>query len=353
MDKIKSVSDFLCKLNTINQEENSLRFFRGHPNESYELTPSIYRNIGLIENEHNIIRDALTYCPNDFGLTDTNFEKLVKLQHYGYPTRLLDLTSNALVALYFSVEIKENQQYTNNEENEKDGEVIIFDIPKEEVKYEDSDKVSILSALAFHDSNFEKFNNMIDRTEEYMKAYIDIALNNISLGEDWQGMRENLELLRNFAISAVTHDAKIFKEFIEKHLAPMEAKRLFNDFNEIRRLLHIIRADKSYFLPIINYEDLKKVIAVRAKLNNPRIERQHGSFLIFGIGSKKTEQAELPDTWWISKKDDENRLIIDAESKGKILSELSYLGVSKQSLFPELEAQADHIKRRYQTNKQS
>ena len=48
-----------------------------------------------------------------------------------------------------------------------------------------------------------------------MKAYIDIALNNISLGEDWQGMRENLELLRNFAISAVTHDAKIFKEFIE------------------------------------------------------------------------------------------------------------------------------------------
>lgn len=205
MDKIKSVSDFLCKLNTINQEENSLRYFRGHPNESYELTPSIYRNIGLIENEHNIIRDALTYCPNDFGLTDTNFEKLVKLQHYGYPTRLLDLTSNALVALYFSVEIKENQQYTNNEENEKDGEVIIFDIPKEEVKYEDSDKVSILSALAFHDSNFEKFNNMIDRTEEYMKAYIDIALNNISLGEDWQGMRENLELLRNFAISAVTH----------------------------------------------------------------------------------------------------------------------------------------------------
>lgn len=162
MDKIKSVSDFLCKLNTINQEENSLRYFRGHPNESYELTPSIYRNIGLIENEHNIIRDALTYCPNDFGLTDTNFEKLVKLQHYGYPTRLLDLTSNALVALYFSVEIKENQQYTNNEENEKDGEVIIFDIPKEEVKYEDSDKVSILSALAFHDSNFEKFNNMIN-----------------------------------------------------------------------------------------------------------------------------------------------------------------------------------------------
>ena len=46
-------------------------------------------------------------------------------------------------------------------------------------------------------------------------------------------------------------------------------------------------------MPIINYEDLKKVIAVRAKLNNPRIERQHGSFLIFGIGSKKTEQAEL------------------------------------------------------------
>lgn len=362
MDKIKSVSDFLDKLNSLdnelnsfNKEKNPIRYFRGHPKESYKLEPSIYRDIGLIKNEHNIIRDALTYCPNDFGLTDTNFEKLVKLQHYGYPTRLLDLTSNALVALYFAVKPEENKQYTteNKEEDKTDGEVIVFDIPEEEVKYEDSDKVSILSALAFHDSNFEKLDDIIKKCEEHKKSYVEITLNTPLPKKGWEGTKENLEILRDFAIAGVAEAIELTNDLVEKYLAPIEVKRLFNNFNEIRRLLHIIRADKSYFLPIINYEDLKKVIAVRAKLNNPRIERQHGSFLIFGIGSKKTEQAELPDTWWISKKDDENRLIIDAKSKGKILSELSHLGVSKQSLFPELEAQADHIKGRYQTDKQA
>lgn len=355
MDKIKSVNEFLDKLNSINQKRNAIRYFRGHPNESYKLTPSIYRDTGLIKNEHNIIRDALTYCPNDFGLTDTNFEKLVKLQHYGYPTRLLDLTSNALVALYFAVKPKENNQYVdeNKRENENDGEVIIFDIPEEEVKYEDSDKVSILSALAFHDGNLEKLSKMIECCREYKKLYIDAILKSELPEKNWNGIKEKLEILRNFQIAEVTYGAKITNDLVEKHLAPIEEKRLFNDFNDIRRLLHIIRADKPYFLPIINYEDLKKVVAVKAKLNNPRIERQHGSFLIFGIGSQKIEQAELPNTWWISKNNEKNRLIIEAKSKEKILYELSQLGVSKQSLFPELEAQADHIKGRYQTNKQS
>lgn len=355
MDKIKSVNEFLDKLNSINQKRNVIRYFRGHPNESYKLTPSIYRDTGLIKNEHNIIRDALTYCPNDFGLTDTNFEKLVKLQHYGYPTRLLDLTSNALVALYFAVKPKESKQYTteNNEEDKTDSEVIVFDIPEEEVKYEDSDKVSILSALAFHDSNFEKLDDIIKKCEEYKRTYVEIILNTSLPKEGWEGTKEKLEILRDFAIAGVAEDIELTNDLVEKYLAPIEVKRLFNNFNEISRLLHIIRADKPYFLPIIDYEDLRKVVAVRAKLNNPRIERQHGSFLIFGIGSKKTKPAELPDTWWISKKNDENRLIIDAKSKEKILSELSHLGVSKQSLFPELEAQADHIKGRYQTNKQS
>ena len=81
---------------------------------SFRLGPSC--RYYFLENENRIINDALVNCPFDFESNPTNFDKLVKLQHYGYPTRLLDLTNNALVALYFAV----------SSGADTDGEIIIF-----------------------------------------------------------------------------------------------------------------------------------------------------------------------------------------------------------------------------------
>lgn len=335
MLKIKSVSNFLEELGKLNNENESIRFFRGHSDCKYLLKPSIYRNNGLISNEYKIIRDALTYCPSDFNHENSNFLKLVKLQHYGYPTRLLDLTSNALVALYFSVQ--------SDKEKGEDGEVIVFDIPYNDVKYEDSDKVSILSALAFHDSEFQDLNEMVKQSKKYREIYQEIILKT-EITQDLQGKLYGLDMIRNFALAS---SAETTNDLVEKHLAPKEEIRLFNDFNEIRRLIHIIRADKPYFSPIIDYKDLGKVIAVRGKLNNRRVERQHGSFLLFGIDNNKIEPARIPSKWIASEK---NRLIIDKESKQKILKELTQLGISRQTLFPELEAQANYVKEKYIIN---
>ena len=139
--EINSVSDLSKILQTLGEpEKGHTRFFRGHGDEGWKLLPSIYRETYLIENEDKIIKDALTYCPDDFLPSDTLFEKLVKLQHYGCYTRLLDLTTNALVALYFSA--------WNKQHHDKDGELIILDIPDEQIKYGDSDTVAILSAIS-------------------------------------------------------------------------------------------------------------------------------------------------------------------------------------------------------------
>ena len=61
------------------------------------------------------------------------------MQHYALPTRLLDITSNPLVALYFAC-----QNYKKND----DGVVYVFKIRKNEIKYYDSDSVSLISNLA-------------------------------------------------------------------------------------------------------------------------------------------------------------------------------------------------------------
>ena len=146
--EINSISDLSKILQTLGEpEKGHTRFFRGHADKDWQMLPSIYRETSLIENEDKIIKDALTYCPDDFLPSDTLFEKLVKLQHYGYSTRLLDLTANALVALYFAA--------WNEQHYKKDGELIILDISDEQIKYGDSDTVSILAAISLQPKPFD------------------------------------------------------------------------------------------------------------------------------------------------------------------------------------------------------
>ena len=144
--EIKSIKDLIDALEQLGEPKDGYtRFFRGHSNaEKYKLEPSIYREDNkYYHNEDNIIRDAIINNPDEFSDKDTLFDTLVKLQHYGYPTRLLDLTSNLLVAAYFAVR--------NPDEK---GEIIIFDIPNNDIKYFDSDTVSVLSAISLRKSDF-------------------------------------------------------------------------------------------------------------------------------------------------------------------------------------------------------
>ena len=146
--EISSINDLNNLIQKLGEpKQGTTRFFRGQANKKWNMNPSIFREQYLIENEDKIIKDVLTNCPDDFLPTDTLFEKLVKLQHYGCKTRLLDLTTNALVALYFACNEKKHHR-TN-------GELIILDIPNDQIKYFDSDTVAILSAISVQPDNFE------------------------------------------------------------------------------------------------------------------------------------------------------------------------------------------------------
>jgi len=125
-----------------------------------------------------------------------------------------------------------------------------------------------------------------------------------------------------------------------------------------KSLLNYIREDKPYFKPIINPYDIKKVLAIKPKLDNPRIVRQHGAFLIFGIQEsfslfgKQTglakEMAEISSQWIKRGDSSENRIIIEKSEKDSILKELDNLGINKSTLFPEIDKVADYIKDKIQ-----
>ena len=96
--------------------------FRGQSNKAYELLPGIARGrhsscqCTIFNDERNLIEMAKFKMPDVFRNDQTPLELLALLQHHGVPTRLLDVTENALVALYFACCSNPNT----------DGEVIVF-----------------------------------------------------------------------------------------------------------------------------------------------------------------------------------------------------------------------------------
>lgn len=347
---IESVADFVNALSELGEcGKDKSRFFRGHSNKAYVLEPSIYRSDkdtnkkDVIGVEHKITKDVLTECAEYFSPHDTLFDKLVKIQHYDYPTRLLDISYNALVGLYFAISDSKDEL-----KNENDGEVIILDIPNNEIKHHDSDTVAILSALSLRDENFE--------IKNYKKNLGSLqTLKMLLVSKEIMESKSTLETLsKNENNNKIINDSleKLglnLDEFLSLNLNDNLIKithELFNEQDDIIKLLNDIRKDKSYFLPIINPDDLGKVICVKPKSNNPRITRQQGAFLIFGIdGTKlKMPKVEGQKDWIIHK------MTVDASSKKDILEELKSFGISHQTLFPELDKQASHIVKRHKEN---
>lgn len=109
--KITSVSEYIeaildLRISKEKEGENSSSsywFFRGQKNETWPILPNIFRNNAL-QSEAALIDTAMRQRPHDFRECASDFEVLTKLQHYGLGTRLLDVTLNPLVALYFAAQ---------------------------------------------------------------------------------------------------------------------------------------------------------------------------------------------------------------------------------------------------------
>ena len=396
---IESVSDFLNEIKGIKNKSGYTLFYRGHSDKNYELKPSIYRDERFIKNEDKIYRETIAKVPYEFNGKST-IESLALMQHYGVPTRILDLTTNALVALYFACKEVEEIEKVINEKGETsykkkdmDGEVIVFNIPNESVCYSDSDKVTILANLSKYENNLHYEKNTyykqdisdveikikeilkktlkvinidavlekaeflryysLNKKEELKKYYEDYRLKNIDkkiediIIENYKGKEKIKDDIKSFfTILLLTILKTIIDEAEQSYINSLNEKDPY-----LKKLLHYIREDKSYFKPIINPNDIGKILAVKPKLDNPRIVRQQGAFLIFGAESSFVYNSTKPmpeiKKDWIIKGNNNNKIIIKSSKKESILKELDKLGINKSTLFPEIDKVADYIKEKY------
>lgn len=215
-----SVESFLGLLYDAPAKPATETFFRGHGDARYELTPSLLRKWDngdwkFLPSEDRLCKELLIAYHDEFLGDQYCFDRLVRMQHYGLPTRLLDVSGNPLVALFFACSGKP-------EELAIDGEVIVFGLASDAIKYYDSDTVSCLSNLS--------------NLSYALKNEIDLSLD-------------------------------------------CEA---FNWTNVAEKLLHHIKSEKGYFERRIVPDDLGSIICVKAKRTNTRIKSQSGAFLLFG-----------------------------------------------------------------------
>ena len=136
---ITSVEGFVRKVFKIPKADDEIIFYRGHSNRTgYMLSPAVFRTDAEQQSESNMFRDLLIINSPDFRDDRSTFEKLVRMQHYSLPTRLLDISTNPLIALYFACKSSPD----------KEGEVIRFAIKQDGMKFFDSDTVSCIANLA-------------------------------------------------------------------------------------------------------------------------------------------------------------------------------------------------------------
>lgn len=308
---IQSVKDYWTHILGFKEKQKSCDdchyFFRGQMNDEWKIDSSITRN-GLLKYEYEIVRRAIQGNPKEFGNELSNFEKLTKLQHYGLYTRLIDLTLNPLVALYFACQ-----------------------------PYKDVKSLQIES-----DKPSDSYNAIVTKPNgAVFMAY--------AKGIDYRD--ETITLLSE---SVFMKDLDV--ENTNKNMFISKCQKLlhkqipsFTDDQCYESVFNIVR--QNYF--------------VIPSQNNNRLKLQAGAFLFPGYPKNKKmivrlsavdeSGTEYPNS---SASDDfvdvndefQIKFIISSERKESILEELDLLDINEASLFPELENQLKHVFYKFQNN---
>ena len=282
----RSLTDFIEEFARYFSGSSHLKCYRGQRDSSWQNVAGIFRPElkELLADEKRAVRKLISVQPHEFASDETMFDKLVRMQHFGLPTRLLDVSRNAMVALFFATDPGPLDSKPS------DGMVTAFAIPPELEKYYDSDSVSCIANLA----------NMT--AEEKAEIY---------------RLRESL-----------TGD-----------LSDTGNIKKFNEDGVIERLLHFIRAEKSYFQPIMNPIDLFVPYYVHPKMSNRRILAQSGAFILYGIVP--------PKTMFFPYLIEETKFVVPQGEKGTIREALDNIGINESTLFPEIDKAAARIKNSY------
>lgn len=130
-EKVRSVTEYIARINAIcknNDDDENIIVYRGEP-VVYPTPgmPGIFREDYLKRDSYFEKNILLEMKANKLSEGNNYLEIAIDAQHGGFPSRLLDVSFNSLIALYFACVSKpENKE----KEKGKDSQVIIYKMKK-------------------------------------------------------------------------------------------------------------------------------------------------------------------------------------------------------------------------------
>ena len=286
--EIDSVSSFIKAIKELRESADGTStelYFRGQEVEFWDIEPSIFRN-DMLSIEHKLMQIPLQKIPMEFKGFDSLFDVMTKYQHYGMCTRLLDLTTNPLVALYFACKIHGQEEYET-----EDGLV-------EQEPY----------GVVYYTNNYYPSQS----TDKEVKIVTTLA---------------SYDLSKESTIGAV-----------------LDKLRKDNIIDEETKARWLKKEYVGEFIKII-----QRNYMVVPTYTNERLQRQNGVFLLASMFSVNIWTNAKDGVITKSKKNlrDEfasKYFYIKGENKESILKELDLYNINEATLFPELEHQLNYIR---------
>lgn len=357
--EIKTVSNYIEEIEKLINRKGHNYYFRGQDDAFSNTLPAIFRSRKLLDNEDNLFNDFLMTDPQLFEKCRTNFERMALMEHYHLPTRLLDVSTNPLIALFFAVK-----------GGQGNGEVYIYkDRPNRDRLAKMLDHQGWPNLIAEYDCKIgSTYHDYFKKNAFSNEMQLESSLARQSMADK----SSFFQTVKNFYQSDNNYIAKQHKLWSHSYFSYFEddESRHFNDFKRdletvpFLRLFEEAKRDIPSFANKLNPLELIVPKIVTIKRMSRRMENQQGLFLFVPFIGDEYDQAvdidyaevehraqmaiDVLSLYNPAKPSEKEKYIIPLQYKRSILDELAKLGIDYSFIYPEDHAKkAEMIRNKY------
>ncbi len=344
--EVKEIKNIEYIIEDVQRQEKLLKacginlYFRGQK-AHYDLLPSLFRNRGWVVHEAELNALIINDNPKEFLDCKSTFEKLVKLKHYNQPSRLLDITSNPLIALYFACE--------GDAEDDIPVVITAYSDKSKEKQSVSSDTVIMLTGLANSTIQSDLIQNIL-KMEDDLPFCIDRDKKLC-----WR--KEDAYIQSGFIVPKKNGESCYFAKDRQSNEYEKNDKKSMGKII-IDEIIHQCKKESGseLYWDDLCFNELNQCILVNPPLNTDRIVRQKGCFIMCGLNP--FDMFSPPETFYdFFKLDDKKVNIKDLKRHiyyvhpnniSAIQSQLKMIGIDRYFVFPELENDIEERKSIYE-----